>query len=407
MAKAQQAVKQTTYVYKGVDMKGQKVSGEFQGHSAALVKVQLKKKGIIPRKVSKKPTSIAFGEKKVKPQDIAVFSRQMATMMRAGVPLIQAFDIVIEGSENPALKTMVTQLRNDVAGGGTFASALKSQPKYFDDLFCNLVEAGEQAGALETMLDRIAIYKEKSEALKSKIKKAVKYPITVLVVAGIVTAILLVKVVPQFATMFEGFGSELPVFTQMVVDMSDWMQANFIFLFGGIAAVLFAHIEARKRSKPYSDGVDKVSLKMPIFGNIVHKSVYARFSRTLGTTFAAGVPLVDALDSVKGAAGNAVYAESIATIRDKVTTGITLNTALREANRFPVMMIQMISIGEEAGDLETMLNKLADIYEQEVDDAVDGLTSMMEPLIMAVLGVLVGGLMVAMYMPIFMMGSAV
>lgn len=407
MAKAQKALKLQTYVWHGLDGKGEKIKGELQSQSAAIAKVQLKKKGILPKKVSKKSESIFSQGKKIKPQDIAIFSRQMATMMRAGVPLIQAFDIIIEGAENPNVKTLVTKIRTDVAGGGTLANALREHPNYFDALFCNLVEAGEQSGALETMLDRIATYKEKTEALKSKVKKAIKYPITVLVVAAIVTGILLVKVVPQFEELFKGFGADLPAFTQFVIGISEWMQTYGFLVLVGVVGLVVAHIMGVKRSPKYSDGVDAVALRIPIIGKITHTAVYARFSRTLGTTFAAGVPLVDALDSVRGAAGNAVYSRHIAKIRDEVTTGIPLNQSLREAGIFPVMLIQMIAIGEEAGDLETMLNKLADIYEQEVDDAVDGLTSMMEPLIMAILGVLVGGLMVAMYMPIFMMGSAI
>lgn len=407
MAKAQKAMKMHTYVWRGVDAKGEKVGGELQSQSVAIAKVTLKKKGIHPKKVNKKSESLFASGGKVKAQDIAIFSRQLATMMRAGVPLIQAFDIISEGAEKPALKSLVDRLRADVAGGGTLANALRDHPQFFDDLFCNLVEAGEQAGALETMLDRIATYKEKTEALKSKIKKAMKYPITVLGVAALVTGVLLTKVVPQFAELFIGFGSDLPMATQIAIDISDWVQAYGFFILVIFAGLVTAHIQARQKSQPYSDGFDALMLKLPIIGKITHTAVYARFARTLGTTFAAGVPLVDALDSVRGAASNAVYAKAIAKIRDEVTTGITLNNALRAANMFPVMMIQMIAIGEEAGDLETMLNKLADIYEQEVDDAVDGLTSMMEPLIMVILGVLVGGLMVAMYMPIFMMGSAI
>ncbi|MCY4046109.1 MAG: type II secretion system F family protein [Cellvibrionales bacterium] len=407
MAKAQKALKLQTYVWHGLNASGEKVKGELQSQSAAIAKVQLKKKGILPKKVSKKSESIFSQGKQIKPQDIAVFSRQMATMMRAGVPLIQAFDIIIEGAENPNLKTLVTKIRTDVAGGGTLANALREHPKYFDTLFCNLVESGEQSGALETMLDRIATYKEKTEALKSKVKKAMKYPLAVLAVAFIVTGILLIKVVPQFEALFKGFGSDLPVFTRMVLDLSEWVQAYGFFCLVFVAGAISAHIAAVKRSPKYSDGVDAVTLRLPIFGGIAHTAVYARFSRTLGTTFAAGVPLVDALDSVKGAAGNAVYANEVSKIRDEVTTGIPLNQSMRSSGMFPVMMIQMISIGEEAGDLETMLNKLADIYEQQVDDAVDGLTSMMEPLIMAVLGALIGGLMIAMYLPIFMMGSAI
>ena len=406
MAKAQKAMKMHTYVWRGVDAKGDKVGGELQSQSAAIARVQLKKKGIMPKKVSKKQDSLFSAGKKVDAKDIAILSRQMSTMMRAGVPLIQALDIISEGAEKPALKSLVDKIKIDVAGGGTLANALREHPVYFDSLFCNLIEAGEQAGALETMLDRIATYKEKTEALKSKVKKAVKYPLTVLAVAFVVTGILLVKVIPTFEELFQGFGSDLPMFTRFVIDISNWVQAYGFFVLVAIVGAVVAHLHSVKTQPAYSDKVDAFVLKMPIIGHITHTSVYARFSRTLGTTFAAGVPLVDALDSVKGAVNNAVYARAIAKIRDEVTTGIPLNNSLRAADRFPVMMIQMIAIGEEAGDLETMLNKLAEIYEQEVDDAVDGLTSMMEPLIMAFLGVVIGGLMIAMYLPIFMMGDA-
>jgi type IV pilus assembly protein PilC len=305
------------------------------------------------------------------------------------------------------MATLVREIKNDVAGGSSFAQSLSKHPRYFDELFVNLVSSGEQSGSLETMLDRVAIYKEKSEALKSKIKKAMKYPITVVLVAAVVTGILLIKVVPQFAETFRSFGSELPVFTLMVVALSEWMQKWWFIIVIATICITVAYREASVRSKPFRDFVDAVALKLPIVGNIINQAVYARFSRTLATTFAAGVPLVDALDSVAGAAGNAVYYRAIKKIREDVTTGIQLNVSIRETGLFPSMLLQMVAIGEESGALDAMLDKVANHYEAEVDNAVDGLTSMMEPLIMSVLGVLVGGLMIAMYLPIFMLGSVV
>ncbi|WP_372810613.1 type II secretion system F family protein, partial [Litorivivens sp.] len=293
------------------------------------------------------------------------------------------------------------------ASGAGFAKSLTKHPKYFDDLFCNLVDSGEQSGTLETMLDRVATYKEKSEALKAKIKKAMNYPIAVVCVAIVVTGILLVKVVPQFATTFESFGSELPAFTQLVVSMSEWMQANWFICLGIIVAASFSFKEARQRSKTFSDKVDALALKAPVVGDIVNNAVVARFSRTLATTFAAGVPLVDALQSVSGAAGNAVYKEAIDRVRADVTSGQSLYMSIKMTGLFPNMLLQMVSIGEESGSLDDMLDKVATFYEAEVDNAVDGLTALLEPLIMSVLGVLVGGLMIAMYLPIFAMGAAV
>lgn len=394
------------FSWKGVDKKGNKLKGELEAENVNEARAILKKQGIEPKSVGKKLVIPGMGAK-ITPMDIAIFARQLATMMKAGVPLIQSFDIVAEGLENKAMADLVRTIRNDVSGGGTLASALAQHPKYFDELFCNLIESGEQSGALETMLDRVATYKEKSEALKAKIKKAMSYPIAVCAVAVIVTGVLMVKVVPQFADIFAGFGAELPAFTQMVVDMSNWVQSYwFLMLIGGVG-IYTAHKEAATRSKKYRDNIDSFLLKAPVVGGIVNASVYARFSRTLATTFAAGVPLVDALTSVAGAAGNEVYSRAIKKIRDEVTTGIPLNISMRGANVFPSMLIQMVAIGEESGALDAMLEKCANFYEDEVDNAVDGLTALMEPLIMSVLGVLVGGLMVAMYMPIFQLGNAV
>jgi type IV pilus assembly protein PilC len=396
------------YVWRGVDRNGKKVNGEMSGPNQAGVKVMLRKQGIVAKSVKKKPKPV-FGERKkaIKPMDICIFTRQLATMVKAGVPLVQSFDIVAEGLENASMRELVYEIKADVAGGSSLAGSLEKHPAYFDELFCNLVEAGEQSGALETMLDRVATYKEKSEALKSKIKKAMNYPIAVVSVAVIVTGILLVKVVPQFAETFSSFGSELPAFTQFVLSISEFTQEWWWIIAGTIIALVYSFSFLKKRSKKFADGVDAFMLKAPVVGDIVEQSVYARFSRTLATTFAAGVPLVDALQSVAGAAGNVVYSNAIHKIRDDVTTGTQLNVAIRSSEKFPAMLMQMVAIGEESGALDDMLDKVANHYEAEVDNKVDGLTALLEPLIMAVLGVLVGGLMVAMYLPIFMLGSVV
>ncbi|MGD8175545.1 type II secretion system F family protein [Marinimicrobium sp. ARAG 43.8] len=398
----------STYTYKGLDKKGNKIDGEIEGVSPALVKAQLLKQGIRANNVRKKPKPLfGGGGKKIKPGDIAVFSRQMATMMKAGVPLVQSFDIVAEGVDNIRLQKLVFDIRDDVAAGGGFGSALRKHPKYFDDLFCSLVESGEQSGSLETMLDRIATYKEKTEALKSKIKKALTYPVAVVIVAVVVTAILLIKVVPQFAQTFASFGSDLPAFTLFVVSLSETMQEMWYLYLLAVIAFVFCFRELKRRSEKFAYAMDKYILKVPIIGEIIFLSVIARFSRTLSTTFAAGVPLIDALTSVAGAAGNRVYSESIFRIRDEVATGIQLNTAIRAQKKFPTLLVQMSSIGEESGALDEMLEKVAVYYEDEVDNRVDSLTSLLEPIIMSVLGVLVGGLMVAMYLPIFQLGAVV
>lgn len=398
----------SVFIYKGIDKKGTKVEGEISGVSSALVKAQLIKQGVNAKTVKKKAKPLfGSGGKAIQPQDIAIFTRQMATMMKAGVPLVQSFEIVAEGLENKTLKDMVLKIREEVASGNSFAASLQKHPKYFDDLFCNLVESGEQSGALEIMLDRVATYKEKTEALKAKIKKAMTYPIAVVVVALVVTGILLVKVVPQFAETFSSFGSELPAFTLFVLHLSEAVQEWWLVILVAIIAAVTAFVEARRRSKAFSHNVDKLTLKLPVVGDIVYNSIIARFSRTLSTTFSAGVPLIDALESVAGATGNSVYEKAVLSIRDEVSTGIQLNTSLRKSGVFPSMLLQMTAIGEESGALDEMLDKVAVYYEDLVDNLVDSLTSLLEPLIMAVLGVLVGGLMIAMYLPIFQMGSVV
>jgi len=408
MAKKQKQEEKVTFNYEGKDKRGQKLKGEMLAVNSALARAELRRQGITPTKVVKKSQLSLFGgKKKVTPADVAIFTRQMATMMKAGVPLVQSFEIVADGLDNPSMKDVVLKIKNDVEAGGTFASALRGHPLLFDDLFCSLIEAGEQSGALETMLDRVAVYKEKSEALKSKIKSAMKYPITVLAVAAIVTVILLLKVVPTFQELFEGFGAELPAPTQFVVNISEGLQTKGPIILAVIIAIIVGFIQAKKRSKAFADQVDKVLLKLPIVGDITYKSTVARYARTLSTTFSAGVPLIDALDACAGATGNSVYREAVYRIKDEVATGVQLQFAMRSSGIFPSLALQMTAIGEESGALDEMLAKVAEHYENEVDDAVDGLTSMMEPLIMSFLGVVVGGLIIAMYLPIFQMGDVV
>lgn len=404
---AEKALKTSTFIWEGTDKKGQKIKGELTGQNPALVKAQLRKQGINPGRVRKKSTSLLSAGKRIKPLDIALFTRQMATMMKAGVPLIQSFDIIAEGFEKPAMRTLVNEVKQEVSAGNSLANSLRKKPDYFDELYCNLVDSGEQAGALETLLDRIATYKEKTEALKAKIKKAMNYPIAVIVVAIIVTAILLIKVVPQFQMVFANFGAELPAFTLMVIGISEALQKWWFIVLAGFFVLGFTFQKAHKSSQKFRDGVDRTVLKLPIIGDILYKSAIARYARTLATTFAAGVPLVDALDSVAGASGNVVFKNAVMKIKQDVSTGIQLNFSMRSTGVFPAMAVQMTAIGEESGALDEMLDKVASFYEQEVDNAVDGLTALMEPMIMAVLGVLVGGLIIAMYLPIFQLGNVV
>jgi len=404
---AEKIDKLQAFVWEGKDRKGNKSKGEVSGTNLALVKSQLRKQGIIPNKVKKKPKPLFGGSKKVTPFEIAMFTRQMATMMKAGVPLVQSFDIVTDGLENQGLRELISAVRNDVASGTSFANSLRRHPKHFDNLYCNLVDSGEKAGALEQMLDRIAMYLEKTEILKKKVKKAMTYPIAVVVVAIVVTAILLVKVVPQFESLFQGFGADLPVFTQFIIGISEWMQKWWFVVLLGIVGSVFLFKEAKKRSLAFSDLVDKYVLKLPVVGEILDKSAVAKFGRVLSTTFASGVPLVDALESVAGATGNAVYRDAVMKIKDDVSSGTQLHASMKTTGVFPVMAVQLTSIGEESGNLDEMLEKVADHYEGVVDDMVDNLTALMEPMIMAVLGVLVGGLIIGMYLPIFQMGQVV
>ena len=406
-AKAAKAPKQFNFKWEGADKKGQKVSGEMTGETPVIVKAQLRKQGINPIKVSKTAQPLFGGGKgkPVEPADVAMFSRQIATMMKAGVPLVQSFDIIGRGHEKPSVQELLLSVKADVEAGQTMADSLRKHPKEFDALFCDLVDAGEQSGSLEGMLDRIATYKEKTEALKSKIKKALNYPISVIVIAIVVTSILLVKVVPTFQEIFEGFGAELPAFTLFVIAISDFMVAYWWMFLFGIIAFAFTYKKMLSSSKSMRDRQDKYLLKAPVIGEILHKAAIARYTRTLSTTFAAGVPLVDALDSAAGASGNALYREAIYKIRNDVTTGMQMNMAMQSTGIFPNMVVQMIAIGEESGSIDAMLSKVADIYEQQVDDAVDGLSALIEPIIMSVLGILVGGLIIAMYLPIFQMGN--
>ena len=404
---AVKAAKISVYTWEGTDRKGSKVTGELNGANPALIKAQLRKQGINPTKVRKKPMSLFGQGKAVKPLDIAFFTRQMATMMKAGVPLLQSFDIIIDGADNPNMRKLIEELRDDVAAGNSFAAALKRRPRYFDDLYCNLVSAGEQSGALETLLARVATYKEKTEALKSKIKKAMTYPIAVLIVAVIVTGILLIKVVPQFQQVFASFGAELPLFTQMVVGLSEMVQRWWLMIVGAGVAAFFTFKRLHRTSENFRNRIDRILLKVPIVGPLIYKSSVARFARTLATTFAAGVPLVEALESVAGATGNVVFRNAVNKIKNDVATGVQLNYSMRSTGVFPSLAIQMTSIGEESGALDSMLDKVASFYEEEVDNMVNSMTSLLEPIIMAFLGVVVGGLVLAMYLPIFQLGNVV
>lgn len=398
-----------SFNWEGLNKNGHPIKGVMEGMSVALIKAELRRQGINPTKVKKKPKPLfsSSSKKKITTKDITIFARQLATMMSAGVPLVQSFEIVAKGHDNPSMQALLLVVKGDIEGGLSLGNSLAKHPKQFDTLFCNLVAAGEQAGILEGLLHRLATYMEKSEAIKSKVKSAMFYPIAVMVIAFVVTTILLIFVVPQFQSMFENFGGELPALTQFVVDLSEFFQETWYLVFGGIIALVFTAKKLKASSKQFNRLLDRVVLKLPIIGNILEKSVVARFARTLSTMFAAGVPLVEALDTVSGTVGNSLYGEAIAVMRDEVATGQQLTVCMRQSELFPNMVLQMVSIGEETGALDGMLEKIADFYEAEVDDAVDGLTSLLEPLIMAFLGVIIGGLVIAMYLPIFKMGSVV
>ncbi|MEL7535966.1 MAG: type II secretion system F family protein [Pseudomonadota bacterium] len=399
-------VQQIPYTWEGTDRKGNKVRGKSLAASEAAVRAELRRQGVVPR-VIRKQTQLFKSQGKITPGDIAIFSRQLATMMAAGIPLVQSFEIVGNGHENPAMQKLILDVKASVEGGSSLHEALAKHPLHFDDLFVNLVEAGEQAGALETLLDKIATYKEKTEAIKKKIKKALFYPAAVMVVALIVTVILLIFVIPAFEDLFVGFGADLPGFTRMVIDLSVFVRTQGWLLGIGAAAAIYVFLYFKKRSKKFQHFLDRMSLKIPIVGPILEKSAIARYARTLSTMFAAGVPLVEALESVSGATGNVVFAEGVLRMRDEVATGQRLQQAMENTDLFPNMVIQMIAVGEESGSLDEMSGKVADFYEEDVDAAVDSMSSLLEPLIMAILGVLVGGLVIAMYLPIFKMGAVV
>jgi len=401
--------KEEVYIWDGKDKQGNVVKKrERMGKSEAAVKASLRRDGNKPTKVRKKPKPLlGGGNQKITAGDIAVFARQLATMMTAGVPLIQSFDIVGEGHENPSMQVLILQIKGDIEAGSTMADALRRHPDHFDSLFCNLIDAGEQAGILEGLLDKVATYKEKSEGIKKKIKGALTYPIAIIVVAIVVSAILLIFVVPVFADMFTSFGGDLPAMTAFVVKLSDFLVANWMQVFGSMGIAIFAFVQAKKRSIKFQHMLERLSLKLPIFGNLIQKSSIARYARTLSTMFAAGTPMIEAMDSVAGATGNIVYYEATKKIQSEIATGIALADSMRDTGVFPNMVVQMVQIGEESGAIDAMLGKVADYYEAEVDELVAAISSLMEPMIMAFLGVVIGGLVLAMYMPIFKMGSVI
>jgi type IV pilus assembly protein PilC len=394
------------FVWEGTDKRGNKIKGKSLAANEAAVRADLRRQGVVPSRIKKQRKGL-FGGAAITPADIAIFSRQLATMLSAGIPLVQAFDIVGSGHDNAKMQKLIFAIKHDVEGGSALAEALAKHPLYFDDLFINLVEAGEQAGALESLLDKIATYKEKTEALKKKIKKALTYPAAVLVVAFIVTTILLIFVIPAFEDLFKGFGADLPTFTRMVIDLSVFVRAKGVIIAVLIGAAVSAFFYFKKRSRKMRHFLDRMSLRIPVIGPILQKASIARYARTLATMFAAGVPLVEALQSVSGATGNIVYELGVLQMRDEVATGQRLQQAMENTDLFPNMVIQMIAVGEESGSLDDMSAKVADFYEEDVDNAVDNLSSLLEPMIMGILGVLVGGLVIAMYLPIFKMGSVI
>ena len=402
-AKAKPA-KEFVFEWEGKDRNGKQVRGETRGGGENQVRSALRRQGVIPSKLKKRRMSAGS---RIKPKDLAIFTRQLATMMKAGVPLLQAFDIVGRGNPNPRVTKLLNDIRTDVETGTSLSVAFRKFPLYFDNLYCNLVEAGESAGILDQLLDRLAVYMEKTEAIKSKIKSALMYPITVLIVAFVVVAIIMIFVIPSFKEVFSSFGGELPMPTLMVISMSEFFIKYWYLIFGGIGGGVYFFMEAWKRNEKMQMVMDRIMLKLPIFGTLVDKSCIARWTRTLSTMFAAGVPLVEALDSVGGAAGNSVYTAATVKIQQEVSTGTALTAAMTNANLFPSMVLQMCSIGEESGSIDHMLGKAADFYEAEVDDMVAGISSLMEPIIIVVLGTVIGGIVVAMYLPIFKLGQVV
>ncbi len=404
---AETAIMKIPFLWEGTDRQGKKVKGKSMAADEAAVRADLRRQGVVPSRIRKEQKSLFSGKTKITAGDIALFSRQLATMLAAGIPLVQAFEIVGAGHENAGMQKLILSIKADVEGGSALAEALAKHPLYFDDLFINLVEAGEQAGALETLLDKIATYKEKTEAIKKKIKKALTYPAAVLVVAFVVMTILLIFVIPAFEDLFQGFGADLPAFTRFVIDLSIFVREQGLILAVMIGGGIGAFLYFKKRSRPMRHFLDRMTLKIPVIGPIMQKASIARYARTLSTMFAAGVPLVEALESVAGATGNIVYEEGVMVMRDEVATGQRLQQSMENSDLFPNMVIQMIAVGEESGSLDEMSAKVADFYEEDVDNAVDNLSSLLEPMIMAILGVLVGGLVVAMYLPIFKLGQVV
>ncbi len=396
--------KEVIYSWEGVDKKGKKLKGEMAAPGENVVANHLRRQGIVPGKIKKLG---AARKKKITDKDITLFTRQLATMLKSGVPLLQAFEIVAKGHSNPSVQRLLLDIKADVETGSSMTTAFSRFPLYFDSLYCNLVNAGEQAGILEGVLDRLATYKEKTLALKAKIKKALFYPTAIIVAAFIITAVIMIFVIPAFKQLFTGFGADLPLPTLIVMSLSDFFVEYWYAIFGILGGAIYGFIEAKRRSKKVQDALDRLSLKLPIFGDLIEKATVARWTRTLATMFAAGVPLVEALGTVGGASGNVVYSNATKVIQNEVSTGTSLTASMQNANLFPNMVIQMVQIGEESGALDSMLSKVADYYEREVDDAVDALASLMEPIIMVVLGTLIGGLVIAMYLPIFKMGSVV
>jgi len=400
--------KARVFAWEGVDRRGNRVKGDLRAPSVALVRADLRRQGVNPTKVRKKAQPLfGGGKRKITGQDLTVFSRQLATMMSAGVPLVQAFDIVGRGHDNPSMQDLLLAIKQDIESGTAMADALHQYPLYFDDLVCNLVAAGEAAGVLDVLLDKIATYKEKTESIKGKIKKAMFYPAAVILVAIGVTVVILLFVIPQFKALFGSFGADLPAFTLLVISLSDLLREYWWAAALGTGVAVWGIGQLFQRSRKFRELIDRAVLKIPVIGNILNKAAIARFARTLSTMFAAGVPLVDALDSVAGATGNIVYSQAVQKMREEVATGQSLQLTMRQRNLFPHMVIQMTAIGEESGALDEMLAKVADFYEEEVDNAVDALSSLLEPLIMVVIGGLVGGLVVAMYLPIFKLAAVV
>jgi len=402
--KAKAVVKEFVFEWEGKDRNGKQVRGETRAGGENQVTAALRRQGVMPTKIKKRRMSAG---KRIRPKDIAIFTRQLATMMKAGVPLLQAFDIVGRGNPNPSVTRLLNDIRNDVETGTSLSTAFRKYPLHFDALYCNLVEAGEAAGILDQLLDRLAVYMEKTEAMKSKIKSALMYPIAVLIVAFVVTAVIMIFVVPSFKEVFTSFGADLPAPTLVVIAMSEFFVAYWWLIFGGLGGGFYFFMQAWQRNKKVQIFMDKLMLKMPIFGVLVEKSSIARWTRTLSTMFAAGVPLVEALDSVGGAAGNWVYENATIKIQQEVSTGTALTAAMTNVNLFPSMVLQMCAIGEESGSIDHMLGKAADFYESEVDDMVAGISSLMEPIIIVILGTVIGGIVVAMYLPIFKLGQVV